>query len=76
MLISLGQNWVKYFYQAIENSQALDSENGDDSEDFCSEETEDFASTQWLNFAIEYYLISAKTKDQVSINPHLNIGIR
>jgi hypothetical protein len=44
----------------------LESESENESEDFCSEETEDAMSNQCLNLAIEYYLISSKTKDKVS----------
>lgn len=62
MKLKLGANWVKYFYQAIEITQIIESDNDNDSEDFWSEETEDMMSNHCLNVAIEYYLISAKTK--------------
>ena len=48
----------------------MESESENESEDFCSEETEDAMSNQCLNLAIEYYLISAKSKDKASLrNP-------
>lgn len=62
----LGQNWVKYFYQAIEVTGQVESDSEDNSEDFWSEETEDMLSNHWLNIAIEFYLIAARTKDKVS----------
>jgi hypothetical protein len=61
----LGQNWVKYFYQAIEISQLPESDGENESEDFWSEETDDVMSNHWLNIAIEYYLITTKAKNKV-----------
>ena len=50
----------------VTQSVDFDAELGNDSEDLSSEDTEDIASNHCLNIAIEYYLIIAKSKADVS----------
>ena len=59
---------MKYFHQAIETAPSPESdfEFYEDSEDLSSEETDDIVSNHWLNIAIEYFLITAKSNKQVS----------
>ena len=53
-------------YQSVETTSQISSESGTESDELYSEETEDNINSHCLNVAIEYYLTSAKKKEEVS----------
>ncbi|CAI2362310.1 unnamed protein product [Moneuplotes crassus] len=71
----LGRNWIKLVYQAVETTSQISSESGIESDELESEDTEDNINSHCLNVAIEFYLTSAKKKEEDSFED-FHIGLK